>query len=198
MPSRTLLLRSALSDHELSTQHFPVLDFIVQDPADMHAAGQSLLTKNVGVRVSFMQHSFFEPLPIGDADAFILRTCVLNQCDRHDVTMFRALVLGPERSKPTTPLLINDLVVPAQGTLTLDSESSLRQIDLIMLAGFGGKLRTETEFGALLRQADERHEIRSFRLEGLVGLLEVYLRRWAMAQAASRNQSDGNDRLSQN
>lgn len=159
------------------TQHFPDLNFVVQDSADMHAAGQSLLTDDIRGRVSFMQHSFFEPQPIGDAAAFILRACALNWCDRDVVRMFRALVPGLERSKPTTPLLINDLVVPVQGTLTRDFERGLRQIDLIMLVGFGGKLRTAAEFGALLKEADERYEIRNFRPEGLMGLLEVYLRR---------------------
>ncbi|KAF2806009.1 S-adenosyl-L-methionine-dependent methyltransferase, partial [Mytilinidion resinicola] len=158
-------------------QHFPALDFIVQDSADMHVAGQSLLTDDIRGRVSFMQHSFFEPQPVGDAAAFILRACALNWCDRDVVTMLRALVPGLERSKPTTPLLINDLVVPVQGTLTRDFERGLRQIDLIMLVGFGGKLRTEAEFGALLKQADERYEIRGYRPEGLMGLIEVYLRR---------------------
>lgn len=76
--------------------------------------------------------------------------------------MFRALVPGLKRSMPTTPLLINDLVVPVQGTLERSFERGfehgLRQIDLIMLVGFGGKLRTEVEFGALLKQADKRFE----------------------------------------
>ncbi|KAF2826265.1 O-methyltransferase [Ophiobolus disseminans] len=158
-------------------QNFPNLDFVVQDSADMYAAGQELLTDDVRGRVSFMQHSFFEPQPQGDAAAFILRACALNWCDADVVTMFRSLVPGLERSKPDTPLLINDLMGPVPGTLTRDFERGLRQIDLIMLVCFGGKLRTEKEFGALLKRADERFEVRSYTPEGLMGLLEVYLRR---------------------
>jgi hypothetical protein len=158
-------------------EEFPALDFVVQDFADMYAAGQSLLTDNTRQRVSFMQHSFFEPQPVGNAAAYILRACALNWCDQDVVSMFRSLVPGLERSKPTTPLLINDLILPAQGSLTRDFERGLRQIDLIMLVCFGGKLRTQLEFDTLLKQADARYEIRSFRPEGLMGLLEVYLRR---------------------
>jgi hypothetical protein len=158
-------------------KEFPALDFVVQDFADMYAAGQSLLTDNTRQRVSFMQHSFFEPQPLGNAAAYILRACALNWCDQDVVSMFRSLVPGLERSKPTTPLLINDLILPAQGSLTRDFERGLRQIDLIMLVCFGGKLRTQLEFDTLLKQADARYEIRSFRPEGLMGLLEVYLRR---------------------
>lgn len=143
----------------------------------MHAAGQSLLTDETRDRVSFMQHNFFDPQPVGDAAAFVLRACALNWSDCDVVGMFRSLVPGLERSKPTTPLLINDLVLPPQGSLTRELERGLRQIDLIMLVGFGGKIRTQAEFAALLKEADERYEIRSFYLEGLTGLLEVYLRR---------------------
>ncbi|KAH8728602.1 O-methyltransferase-domain-containing protein [Phaeosphaeriaceae sp. PMI808] len=158
-------------------KQFPALSFVVQDSADMHAAGQSLLTDDIRGRVTFMQHSFFEPQPIGDAAAYILRACALNWCDQDVVTMFRSLVPGLERSNASTPLIINDLVLPPQGTLTRDFERGLRQIDLIMLVGFGGKLRSEDDFKALLKQADNRFEVQSFHSEGLMGLLEVYLRR---------------------
>ena len=143
----------------------------------MRAEGQSLLTDDIRDRVSFMQHSFFEPNPIGDAAAFIMRACALNWCDADVVTMFCGIVKGLENSKPTTPLLINDLVMPVQGTMTRDLERGLRQIDQIMLVSFGGKLRTEVEFEALLKQADERYEVRSCRFDGLMGLIEVYLKR---------------------
>lgn len=158
-------------------KQFPALSFVVQDSADMHAAGQSLLTGEIRNRVTFMQHSFFEPQPVGNAAAYILRACALNWCDQDVITMFRSLVPGLERSDPGTPLIINDLVLPQQGILTRDFERGLRQIDLIMLVGFGGKLRTEEEFKALLKKADSRFEVQNFRSEGLMGLLEVYLRR---------------------
>lgn len=158
-------------------QLFHDLNFIVQDSADMLAEGQAILTDDVRGRVSFMQHSFFEPQPVDNAAAFILRACALNWCDRDVVTMFRALVPGLERSRPTTPLLINDLVMPPQGTVSRNMERGLRQVDLIMLVGFGGKVRNQAEFAALLREADDRYEVQSFRRDGLVGLLEVYLRR---------------------
>ncbi|KAK1992806.1 S-adenosyl-L-methionine-dependent methyltransferase [Colletotrichum falcatum] len=158
-------------------QSFPNLSFIVQDSADMHVAGQSLLTDETRGRVTFMQHSFFDPQPVGDAAAFILRACALNWCDARVVDMFRALVPGLERCKPGTPLLINDMILPEQGVLARDVERGMRQIDMIMLVGFGGKLRTADEFEALLKQADERYEIRSVRPEGLMGLVEARLRR---------------------
>ncbi|TQV90964.1 MFS drug efflux transporter [Cordyceps javanica] len=109
----------------------------------MHAAGQKLLTEELRGRVKFMQHSFFKPQSVSNAAAFIMRACALNWCDQDVVTMFRALVPWLEKSDPSTPLLINDLILPAQGTLTRDVERGMRQIDLVMLVCFGGKLRSE-------------------------------------------------------
>ncbi|KAJ5365629.1 S-adenosyl-L-methionine-dependent methyltransferase [Penicillium concentricum] len=158
-------------------QSFPDLKFIVQDTVDMHAAGQSLLTDQTKDQVSFMQHNFFDPQPVGDAAAFLLRMCALNWCDRDVVAIFRALVPGLERSEPTTPLLINDVVLPPHGTLTRNFNRGLRQADVLLMVIFGGKLRTQSEFAALLKEADERYEIRNFYPEEFMGLLEVYLLR---------------------
>ncbi|CAI7591018.1 unnamed protein product [Penicillium glandicola] len=139
-------------------QSFPDLKFIVQDSGDMHMAGQSLLTDETRDRVSFMQHNFFDAQPVGDAAAFIL-------------------LPGLERSEPTTPLLINDLILPPQGTLTRNWNRGFCQADLLLLVICGGKLRTQSEFAALLKEADERYEIRNSYPEEFMGLLEVYLRR---------------------
>lgn len=43
-----------------------------------------------------------------------------------------------------------------------------------MMVGFGGKLRTEAESAALLRQADERYKIHRCHSEGMMTLLEVF------------------------
>lgn len=171
-------------------QLFPHLEFVVQDSAGMLKEGESLLPDGIRDRVSFRQHDFFAPQPVGDAAAFILRACTLNWCDQDVVLMFRAIVPGLERSNSTTPLLINDLFMPAQGTVSRNMERGLRQIDLIMLVGFGGKVRTQAEVEALLREADDRYEVRSFHRDGLTGLLEVYLRRGKEAPRENDNQRE--------
>lgn len=122
-----------------------------------------------------MQHSFFESLQLSDAAVFILRAYALNWCDKDVITMFRALVPGLEHPKPNTPLPINDIVMSAQGTWEREFEHSFRQIDLTMILGFGGKLPTEDEFEALLKQADERFMIHVSCPDGLMGVLEAYL-----------------------
>ncbi|KAI1126738.1 S-adenosyl-L-methionine-dependent methyltransferase [Nemania abortiva] len=160
---------------------FPHLNFVVQDgSADMLAEGRALLTDNVKERITFEQHSFFEPQPLrkdAPAAAYILRQCTHNWCDRDVVTMFRCLVPGLESSGPNTPLLVNDIVMPEPGERWPRLlERDIRQIDMIMLICFGGKQRTRAEFEALLREADARYEIRRVHAAGPLGLLEIYLK----------------------
>ncbi|KAI1348227.1 S-adenosyl-L-methionine-dependent methyltransferase [Xylaria sp. FL0043] len=160
---------------------FPHLYFVVQDAStNMLAEGQGLLTDDVKQRISFTQHSFFEPQPRRENDpaaAYLLRQCTHNWCDRDVVTMFRCLVPGLESSGPATPLLVNDIVMPEPGeSWPRLLERDLRQIDMIMLVSFGGKQRTKAEFEALLREADPRYEVRKVHATGPLGLLEIYLR----------------------
>lgn len=157
---------------------FPSLSFIVQDGSNnMLEEGKTLLSVDVKDRVSFMQHSFFEPQPVKDAGAYLIRQCTHNWCDRDVVTMFKSIVPGLEASKPGTPFLINDIILPEYtGTLPPHAERELRQIDMIMLVSFGAKQRTKTEFEELLKEADPRFELRKSYADGArLGLLEVYL-----------------------
>ncbi|ORY04449.1 S-adenosyl-L-methionine-dependent methyltransferase [Clohesyomyces aquaticus] len=155
---------------------FPDLKFVVQDRAHMLAEGSKLLGGDVEGRVSFMQHSFFEPQPLTGVGAFLMRQCTHNWCDRDVVTMFKSIVPGLEGSKQDTPFLINDIIMPEPGTISRLAERELRQIDMIMLVSFGAKQRTKSEFEALLKKADPRYRIHSVWGEGKpLGLLEVRL-----------------------
>lgn len=123
-----------------------------------------------------MQHSFFDPQPLKDVSAFLLRQCTHNWCDVDVVAMLKAVVPGLEGSKPGTPLLINDIIMPEAGVYPRLVERELRQIDMIMLVAFGAKQRTEAEFRSLLQQADQRYKVRKVHSEGPHGILEVILR----------------------
>ncbi|KAL9109921.1 MAG: hypothetical protein Q9227_005444 [Pyrenula ochraceoflavens] len=143
---------------------------------DMLAEGQALLDDDVRDRISFMQHDFLKPNPCRDAGAFLIRQCTHNWCDSDVVTMFRSIVPGLEGSKPGTPFLINDIVMPEPGTWPRHAEHDLRQIDMIMMVAFGAKQRTAAEFAALLKEADSRYEITKVFADGPLGMIEVQLR----------------------
>lgn len=159
-------------------QMYPDLNFIVQDSnADMLDEGQKSLPDHLRGRVAFSQHSFFEPQPVKNAAAFLIRQCTHNWADKEVVTIFKGFVPGLENSSPDTPLLINDIIIPEPGAWPRHQERIVRQVDMIMLVNCGAKQRTKAEFEALLKEADDRYEIRNVFDNGPLGLLEVYLRR---------------------
>ncbi|KAI1407921.1 S-adenosyl-L-methionine-dependent methyltransferase [Hypoxylon sp. FL1857] len=157
---------------------FPHLHFIVQDETDaMLGQGRGLLPQDIQERVSFTKASFFEPQPYKGAAAYLIRQCTHNWADHDVITMLKAVVPGLEGSAPGTPLLINDIILPEDGTRPRHSEREMRQVDMIMLVGYGSKQRTKAEFEALLKAADPRYEIRNVHDSGALGLLEIYLQR---------------------
>jgi O-methyltransferase domain len=150
----------------------------VQDSnPDMLAEGRDSLTDELRDRVTYLQHSFFEPQPTKDAAAFLIRQCTHNWADRDVVTIFKSFVPGLESSSPDTPLLINDIIIPEPGTWPRHQERLVRQVDMVMLVNCGAKQRTKAEFDSLLKRADPRYEIRNVHDNGPLGLLEVYLNR---------------------
>jgi hypothetical protein len=93
--------------------------------------------------------------------------------------MLKSLVPALEGRTDNPIILINDLVVPerAAGTVTMAEANQLRQMDLLMLALFGGKERTELDWNNLIKQADERLEIVRMHYESRgAGLVEVRLK----------------------
>lgn len=145
--------------------------------ADMLAEGRDSLDDDLRGRVTFSHQSFFEPQPIKDAAAFLIRQCVHNWADHDVVVIFKSFVPGLEQSSPDTPLLINDIIIPEPGTWPRHQERLVRQVDMIMLVNCGAKQRTKAEFESLLKEADPRYEIRNVFDNGPLGLLEVYLNR---------------------
>lgn len=140
----------------------------------MLAQGKTLV-ESVEGRISFMQHDFFEPQPLRDVAAFFIRQCTHNWSDRDVVRIFKGFVPGLEGSAKGTPLLINDTVMPEPGSRPAHEERALRQLDMLMLVGFGAKQRTKAEFEALLKEADSRYEVVNVHAGGSMGLLEVHL-----------------------
>lgn len=142
----------------------------------MLAEGRDSLTDELRSRVTYLQHSFFEPQPIKDAAAFLIRQCTHNWADQDVVTIFKSFVPGLEASSAGTPLLINDIIIPEPGTWPRHQERLVRQVDMVMLVNCGAKQRTKAEFESLLKEADARYEIRNVYDNGPLGLIEAYLK----------------------
>jgi hypothetical protein len=93
--------------------------------------------------------------------------------------MLRALVPALEGRNDNPILLINDVIVPErpEGDVTMTEANQLRQMDLLMLALFGAKERTENDWRQLFKKVDKRLEIVNLHYKPRgAGLLEVRLR----------------------
>ncbi|KAJ6170938.1 O-methyltransferase, partial [Penicillium chermesinum] len=141
----------------------------------LHRPGPQALPDSLKSRITYQQYDFFTPQTQRDVGAFFIRQCTHNWNDADVIKIFRAFVPGLEGSKPGTPLLINDTVMPEPGTLPSHVERQLRQVDILMMIGLGAKQRSRAEFGALLREADPRYRVKSVHSEGPMGLVEAYL-----------------------
>jgi hypothetical protein len=158
-------------------QAFPHLSFIVQDFSPNQLS--SAQTAEVRDRIAFTQYDYFTPQPVRDAGVYLCRSTFHNQNDEASIAMLRALIPALEGRKDNPVVLINDSIVPerAEGAVTTAEENQHRQMDLLMLALFGAKERTERDWRGLFGKVDERLEVvkMCYNPRG-AGLLEVRLR----------------------
>ncbi|KAH8698013.1 hypothetical protein GQ44DRAFT_97028 [Phaeosphaeriaceae sp. PMI808] len=92
--------------------------------------------------------------------------------------MLRSLIPALEGRSDDPVLFINDIVVPerATGSVMRTEENEHCQMDILMLALFGAKERTEQDWIGLLAKADRRLSISKMHYNPRgAGLLEVRL-----------------------
>ncbi|KAF1850335.1 O-methyltransferas-like protein [Cucurbitaria berberidis CBS 394.84] len=154
---------------------FPNLELIVQDSLSMLSSAAQNDFSDLNGRVTFMPHDFFTPQPVSGAAAYLLRYITHNWSDEDCIRIFRQLVPALEKSPPGTPLLINDVVLPALGEASRYHDNRMRQVDIMMMLVLGAKQRTEEQFRTLLSDADSRLKIRAIHGKGNMSLIEAYL-----------------------
>lgn len=165
---------STLTQH---VQEFPKLTFTVQDLSPHQLS--SAQTAEVGDRVTFQQYDFLTPQPIRDAGTYLCRATFHNNNDENAIKMLRALIPALEGRSDSPIVLINDIIVPerAEGEVTRVEENQHRQLDLLMLALFGAKERTEKDWKSLFEKVDERLEVANMHYNPRgAGLVEVRLK----------------------
>jgi hypothetical protein len=157
-------------------QEFQNFTFTVQDYSDQQLC--SAQTEEVGDRVAFQQYDFYTPQPIRDAGVYLCRATFHNHNDEESIKMLRALIPALDGRLDNPVVLISDCIVPecVGGAVTMTEANRHRQLDLLMLALFGAKERTESDWNKLCKQADERLQIVQMHYETVgAGLLEVRL-----------------------
>ncbi|ERF73025.1 hypothetical protein EPUS_07119 [Endocarpon pusillum Z07020] len=131
-----------------------ISNIIVQDinVKEVKNAQKGLEKKYEG-RVRFMEHDFFKPQPVKDADAYFFRLIFHDWPDQECIEILRNLVPA---LKSGASILICDSVLPEPNTVPNRLEKEARICDLHMLSLIGS---TEREIGAwqsLFAAADPR------------------------------------------
>ncbi|KAH3970206.1 hypothetical protein HBH70_214960 [Parastagonospora nodorum] len=158
-------------------REFKNINFTVQDLSPQQLSDANVA--ELGDRVTYEQYDYYTPQPIRDAGVYLCRATFHNHNDEESVRMLRALIPALEGRTDNPVVLINDVIVPerAEGVVTMAEANQLRQMDLLMLALFGAKERTENDWRTLFKEVDERLEIVKMHYNPRgAGLLEVRLR----------------------
>ncbi|CAG5142223.1 uncharacterized protein ALTATR162_LOCUS1110 [Alternaria atra] len=154
---------------------FPNLELIVQDSLTMLSSASQNDFSDLNGRVTFMPYDFFTRQPVSGAAAYLLRYITHNWSDEDCIRIFRALVPALEKSPAGTPILINDVVMPALGEASRYQDNRMRQVDIMMMLVLGAKQRSEEQFRRLLSDADPRLKIKAIHGKGNMSLIEAYL-----------------------
>ncbi|PMD67408.1 S-adenosyl-L-methionine-dependent methyltransferase [Hyaloscypha bicolor E] len=130
---------------------FPDLKLIVQD---IRMVGE-IKVDYPGTNIEWMQHDYFTPQPVKDADVYLYRFVFHNQYDDKATQTLRAAIPALKKG---ARILINDEILPEPGKIRWRNERAVRGLDAIMLACMSGHERGVSEWEELFKQADSRYK----------------------------------------
>ena len=121
---------------------FPQLNFLVQDRADvLIEATVDDEEPSIQKRITFMEHDFFTPQPVEDADIYFFRRVVMEWPDEKVVEMIAALKPALKRG---AMVQIQDPYTPDPGTCPIWQERRFRNSDILAFALSGGNGQRES------------------------------------------------------
>lgn len=107
-----------------------------------------------------MEHNFFEPQPVKDADVYLMRMILHDWPDEKAVAILKHLA---EAKKDGGRIVIMDMVLPVPGTGSPTLEAALRQKDLTMRQVLQAHEREVEDWHSLVSKADARLRIIAIR-----------------------------------
>ncbi len=137
-----------------AVERFHGLRFVVQDlgePVVRNAEARK--PAEVGDRVEFMTHDFFEEQPVKGADVYFLRAVLHNWSDKYAVKVLRALIPALKKG---AKVVVNDVVVAEAGSVSKPAELKTRVGDLIQLVLNNAGDRELGDWVKLFETADSR------------------------------------------
>ncbi|KID77808.1 Grayanic acid biosynthesis cluster O-methyltransferase [Metarhizium brunneum] len=134
-------------------ESFPNLSFEVQDLPGMRTdATVGRVPPHLVGRVKLTTHDFFLEQPTV-AGAYLFRHIFHAFPDRHVVRALRALVPAMRHG---SRVILNDVVLPAPGAVSLAEEKTFRLLDVLMKTVCNGREREISDWKVLFEEADAR------------------------------------------
>ena len=138
---------------------FPSLNFVVEDRAEVIVNGV-VEDPEIKDRIKFVEHDFFQPQPVKDADVYFFRRVLIEWPDDKAVAMLRAL--KPALKKGAL-IQIQDFYLPGPGTSPLWQERKFRNSDLLALCIANAGQRELEEWRELFKHAGPGFEFQGIR-----------------------------------
>lgn len=138
-----------------NSQH---LRFIVQDLPGVIEVGRAKVPDDIGERVSFQVHDFFDSQTATDSApaAFFLRNILHNWSDKYCLKILQAL---RPALRPGTRILIDEYVLEDGPVKDLSKRFGF-QVDMIMASLYNAQVRRVADFEQLFNSADRRFKIK--------------------------------------
>ncbi|KAI5370385.1 Putative O-methyltransferase domain, FAD-binding domain, O-methyltransferase COMT-type [Septoria linicola] len=152
------------------------LSFVVQDLPETIAgarkelAEQQSLDSSIESRIKFMEHDFFGPQPVHDADVYFLRMICHDWPDNEAQKILSHIRAA---MKPSAKIVIMDTILPQPGTISVLQEQQLRIRDLTMMQVFNAKERELEDWNLLMKSSGLKVSHVNQPLNSVMGLLTV-------------------------
>ncbi|KAK8093353.1 hypothetical protein PG997_000038 [Apiospora hydei] len=129
------------------------MEVIVQDQPDIIRDMNNRVPPALRDRVRGMEHDFFTPQPVKDADLYLLRWVMHDWSDKYCVKILESLVPGLRRG---ARILVNDICVPEPAELGVRADRGFRQMDMTMKAFNNARQRDHETWVHLFASVDPR------------------------------------------
>ncbi|KAL9119131.1 MAG: hypothetical protein Q9187_004314 [Circinaria calcarea] len=100
---------------------FNSLQCVVQDLPDTIAG--CIVPSDIGPRLSYMAHDFFDPQPVRNADVYFFRWIFHNWSDKYSIQILQQLIPA---LKHNSVILINEYCLPEPNTIPREKEKHIR------------------------------------------------------------------------
>lgn len=134
----------------------------MQDLTHIVAEGEeyirSLKDDELGRRIAFQAHDFFDEQPVKSAEVYFLRQILHNWNDENSVRLLSKLAVV---LKPGSHIVIMDAVLPRPGSVPFVREREFRRKDISMMELFNAHERDVADWETILAKIQPRVKLRN-------------------------------------